>query len=44
MCVHAWDIFATKNRNLKNALQPLLTLALLAVCAWPLIGSLMLDA
>ncbi len=39
--VHTWDIFATKNHNLKNALRPLLTLALLAACAWPLIGSLL---
>ncbi|MFH1297184.1 MAG: DUF6790 family protein [Bacteroidota bacterium] len=38
--IHAWDIFATKNRSLKNALRPLLTFTLLAACAWPLIGSL----
>lgn len=38
--IHTWDIFATKNHNLKNAIRPLLTLALLAVCAWPLWGSL----
>jgi ABC-type Fe3+ transport system permease subunit len=41
--VHTWDIFATKNRSVKNALRPLLTLALLAACAWPLLGSLVPD-
>jgi len=42
--IHTWDIFATKNRSVKNALRPMLTLALLAACAWPLIASLMPDA
>lgn len=42
--VHTWEIFAMKNRSVKNAIRPLLTLALLAACAWPLIASLMPDA
>ncbi|MBN1199324.1 MAG: hypothetical protein JXA23_08230, partial [Bacteroidales bacterium] len=42
--VHTWEIFAMKNRSVKNAIRPLLTLALLAACAWPLIASLMPGA
>lgn len=39
--VHTWEIFAMKNRSVKNAARPLLTLLLLAACAWPLRASLM---
>jgi len=38
--VHTWEIYAMRNRTLKNALRPLLTLLLLAGCAWPLAGSI----
>lgn len=38
--VHTWEIFAMNNRTLKNALRPLLTLLLIAACAWPLGGSI----
>lgn len=37
---HTWEIFAMQNRNVKNLLRPLMTLALLAACAWPLMKSL----
>lgn len=37
--VHTWEIFAMKNRSAKNALRPMLTLALLGASLWPLIAS-----
>lgn len=42
--VHTWEIFALKNRSVKNALRPLMTLALLGASAWPLIASLIQGA
>jgi len=42
--VHTWEIFAMGNRSFKNALRPILTLALLGVTAWPLWASLVADS
>lgn len=36
--IHTWEIFTMKNRSVKNLLRPLMTLALLAASAWPLIN------
>lgn len=36
---HTWEIVAMKNRSVKNLMRPLMTITLLAACAWPLIKS-----
>jgi len=37
--IHTWEIFSMKNRSVKNLLRPLMTIALIAASAWPLISA-----
>jgi len=38
--IHAWDAIANKNFNKKNAMRPIMTALVVAVCFWPLVWAL----